>query len=156
MAQPRHPVADHGIDFVCAQADRPADAAMQARELGHADQADPFAQVGLEEAARAPLCVACLPGIADVQRGMRPSGLRQVLDGHAEAALPFDEQHVARAQAGHEALRIGRRRDAVRMVRAGQVAAQPLADPSRDAVQDARHGDVAGDAVAWWRISGRR
>ena len=125
---------------------------MQPRELAHADQPDAFPQVGFEEAARPPLLVERAARSTHVEGRMGPGGLGQVLDGDAEARLPFDEQHVAGLEAGHEAVRIGGCRHAMGVVRTGEIAAQPLADPARQGVEDSRHGPAQGRS----RLSGHR
>ncbi|KAG0924775.1 hypothetical protein G6F32_013785 [Rhizopus arrhizus] len=117
MAQPSHRRADQGVNLGSGQAHGPA----------HSATGPPF---GIGRPA----------GRADKQCRVRPGGLGQVLDGHADPALTFDQQHVAGLQARHEKVWIGRRGHAMHMVGPTEVAAQSFSTAARDAVQDVSHG----------------
>jgi hypothetical protein len=64
-----------------------------------------------------------------VKRGMRPGGLGQILDRRADAAVPFDQQHVTRLETGQQAIwRRGRSR-ATLLYFLGKKSCQPGSQP---------------------------
>ena len=131
MPDAGHRMGCDPLRVVGRQARRPAHAGVQPGVLRQPDGAHTLDRVGLDQAR----CLAVGAGgpevgtRPDVERGVRPGRLRQVLDRGAEAAVPLDEQHVAGPQTGTQLREVGRHRGGVHMA----LPRQPL----REAVGEA-------------------
>src|SRR5215813_1938912 len=66
---------------------------------------------------------------ADIERGMGPGGLGQVLDDAGNAVVAFDEQDVARLDDAAQIFRIARRERLIARYLLLKVAGNKLADP---------------------------
>ena len=68
--------------------------------------------------------------VADIERRVRPSRLREVLDRGRDFLVALDQQHVARDQDATKRLRVGRRVGLVArglgLQAPGQIAAEPV------------------------------
>lgn len=73
---------------------------------------------------------------------MGPGGLGQVLDGHTDPGLPFNEQHIAWLEACQEPLGIHGRCGAVVVPGCRQVLAELPPDPAGHPVKGVFHDVV--------------
>ena len=97
VAHARHGIGNDGLAILRAQADGAADAGVHAVVFGQRRGDHTMLGVRLDEHGRIIRRPADHAG-ADVERGMRPGGLGQVLDGGADPAVALHEQDVAGAQ----------------------------------------------------------
>src|SRR5512136_668026 len=102
---------------------------MQACKAGEAHRAHAIDSVSLDKARWFAVSLRQIGTGTDVQRRVRPGGLREVLDGRADAAVALDQQHIARSQASLQSAQVGRRRGAVNMPWLRQKPGQPAAEP---------------------------
>lgn len=131
-ADARDHEGDQLLDLRLVEADWPADARMQLREFAHRHHAHALLHVHVAQHPRLFAFRRRAQVVADVERGVRPRRLRQVLDGAGEAAGAFHQQHVALAQRGRDHL--ARARGHVRAVRAR--LREETRQPRADVVQD--------------------
>src|ERR1700680_2134872 len=90
----------------------------------------------------------------DVERGMRPGRLRQVLDDAGNAVVAFDQQHVARPERRAQPIGVARRERLV----AAQRLFQITCDRTAETVEHPAHGGPVpssrnSGSVTGWEIS---
>ena len=116
---------------VVGQPDRPADAGVKAgifrqRRADHA-----LADIGLDQHQRLAVRGVAVADRPDIERGMRPGRLREILDDAGDVVVAFDQQHVAGLERGAQRLRIARREGLVALRRLLQIAGDGSPDPAR-------------------------
>src|SRR5262249_19002803 len=111
------------------QADRAADAGVIAEIFRQRRRDHAVADIGLDQHMR--LAVVLLRAVdwPDIERGMGPGGLGQVLDDAGNAVVAFDEQDVARLDDAAQIFRIARRERLIARYLLLEIAGKQLADP---------------------------
>ena len=74
---------------------------------------------------------------SDIERGMRPGGLRQILDDTGDPVVAFDQAHVAGFDHPAQMLRIARRERLIARYLLLKVAGNQLADRVEHDAHDA-------------------
>ena len=135
--------ADAGA-VVLGEPDRTADAGVEAGVFRQRRADHALAQHRLDQHQRLAVRGLPLADRADIERGVRPGGLGQVLDDAGNVIVAFDQQHIARPERGAQRIRIARRERLVALFRALQIVGNSLPDATEHPVHDTR---VLGRAV---------
>ena len=130
-ADPVDGVAAHGVAVFVGQADRPAEPRMIGKIFRHRRRGDALADFGLDQDMRFAVGLGCAVDRPDIERGVRPGRLREIFDDAGNAAVAFDQQHIARFDDAAQMLRIARRERLVARHLLLQVAGNQLADRYR-------------------------
>src|SRR5260370_15432201 len=74
---------------------------------------------------------------SDIERGMRPGGLRQILDDTGDPVVAFDQQHIAGLDDSAQMFRVARRERLIARHLLLKVAGNQLADRIEHDAHDA-------------------
>jgi putative transposase len=132
---------------VVGQADRPADAGVEAVVFRERRTDDSLPEIGFNQHQRLAVRRGALADRPDVERSMGPGGLREVLDDAGDVVVALDQQHVAGPKRGAQRVRVARRERFVARGRAFEIAGDALPEFFEHQVHDVSPDGLGAFAV---------
>src|SRR6266571_1824951 len=146
-ADARHRIGAHARAILRRELCRPAHPGVACEIFRQRSGDHALAHVGLDQHMRLALARRAALDRPDVERGMRPGRLRQVLDDAGDSVVAFDQQHVAGSERRAQPVGIAGRERLV----AGQRLFQIARDRSAKTVEHPAHGlAVPRSGVPFW------
>ena len=152
--------AGEGIGAHCGavvrgQADRPADAGVEAKIFRQRRRYYAFADIGLDQNVRLAVRAALAFDRPDIERRMRPRRLREIFDDAGDVVVALDQEHIAGRQRLAQSVRVARRERLIAAHRLLKIAGDQLPEAIAHSTHEPLPAPVASVARLVASLFGR-